>query len=326
LPRLIERLEILPDTPRVSVCIPVYNAGHYLRLAISSVLAQRFTDFELIIVDDCSTEKTESVLAEFEDPRLRFYRNAQNLGLVGNWNHCLELTRGDYIAIFHQDDVMSPDHLMRQVAMLDKNSSIGFVYTNLKRIDALGQEIGGHWLPNLSQPEVDVVLPGEAIFEVVATYGNIIPCPSVVVRRECYERVGLFDASLPFATDLEMWMRIAAHYDVGYLADPLIAQRVHPEQETAKFANTGRDYLDVLQALNLIFSSRLPETHRRHARQTYRALASQSIGMAKWKIRQGQIANGLRYLSVAGKALVSAVHNAKKLSRNELHGSSGRQD
>jgi glycosyltransferase involved in cell wall biosynthesis len=269
-------------------------------------LAQSYTDFELVIVDDCSTESTETIIAEFDDVRLSFYRNTQNLGLVGNWNRCLELAQGKYITIFHQDDVMFPENLKRQVAMLDKSSTIGLVYPNIKRIDAAGNLIGGHWLPQLSQPEVDTIFPGEAIFEAVASYGNIIPCPAVVVRRECYERVGVFDASLPFATDLEMWMRIAACYDVGYLADALVAHRVHPEQETARFANTGRDYLDILHALNIVFSRKLPQTHLRHARQAYKTLRSQAIGMARWKFRQGQIANGLRYMSVASKTLFRA--------------------
>jgi hypothetical protein len=228
---------------------------------------------------------------------------------VGNWNHCIELARGEYIAIFHQDDVMSPNHLNRQVAILNERSTIGFAYSNIERIDAAGQVIGGHWIPGIVQPARDTILPGEAIFEAVATYGNIIPCPTVVVRRECYERLGTFDSRLPFATDLEMWMRIAAHYDVGYLADPLVAQRVHPEQETAKFANTGRDYLDVLHALNIVFSRKLPQTHLQHSRRAYQTLRSQAIGMAKWKFHQGQIVNGLRYMCVAGMALFRAHKN-----------------
>jgi glycosyltransferase involved in cell wall biosynthesis len=306
LSRLINPLAILPDTPKVSVCIPVYNAGEYLRSAISSVLTQCFTDFELIIVDDCSTESTETIVAEFDDARLSFHRNSQNLGLVGNWNRCLELTRGEYITIFHQDDVMFPNNLNRQVAMLNETSTIGFVYPNIRRIDAAGQVIGGHWLPGLTQPEADTILPGEAIFEAVAAYGNIIPCPAVVVRRECYERLGTFDARIPFATDLEMWMRIAANYDAGYLADPLVAHRVHPEQETAKFANTGRDYLDILHALNIVFSRKLPQTHLRHARRAYQTLRSQAISMARWKFRQGRVISALRYMSVASKASLRA--------------------
>jgi glycosyltransferase involved in cell wall biosynthesis len=270
------------------------------------VLRQCFTDFELIVVDDCSTESTEAVIAEFNDSRLQYHRNTRNLGLVGNWNHCLELAQGEYIAIFHQDDVMSPNHLSRQVDILDKNSQIGFAYSNIERINETGTVIGGHWLPDLIQPEQDTILPGEAIFDAIAAYGNVIPCPSVVVRRECYERLGTFDHKLPFATDLEMWLRIAAHYDVGYLADPLVAQRVHPEQETAKFANTGRDYFDVLHAFRIVFSRKLPQTHLRYARRAYRTLAAQAIGMAKWKLRQGQIVNGLRYISVTNLALVHA--------------------
>lgn len=305
-------LERSPQKPKLSVCIPVYNAGVFLRIAISSVLLQSFTDFELIIVDDCSSDLTENVIAEFDDIRLKFYRNTRNLGLVGNWNHCLKLAQGKYITIFHQDDVMLPNNLIRYVTMLEENSTVGLVYSNIKRIDITGQVIGGHWLPSLHQPESDTVLTGKAIFEAIATYGNIIPCPAVIVRKECFEQLGSFDVRLPFATDLEMWMRIAAHYDVGYLSEPLVALRVHLEQETTKFANTGKDYWDILHALNIVFSRELPWTHLQYARQAYRTLGSQALDMARWQFRQGRISYGFRYMSVLSRALFRAYRIKQK--------------
>lgn len=300
----------MPARPKVSVCIPVYNAGEFLRPAIAGVLAQNFKDFEFIIVDDCSTQPIEAVVAEFDDVRLSFHRNAHNLGLVGNWNRCLELARGEYITIFHQDDIMLPGNLAHKVAILEANPKVGFVYSNIRRIDESGQVIGGHWLP---QPATDAILPGWAIFEMVAATGNPISCPSVVARKACYEHLGLFDPRLPFATDLEMWLRIAKHYDAGYLAQPLVAQRVHLGRETSRFQDTGRDYLDVLRALDIVSSQPLPSTHFRHVRKAYRTLSVQAIQQARWKFRKGKFTNGLRYLTVS----------IRSLSRTYFHATAG---
>lgn len=294
----------MTNSPKVSVCIPVYNAGDFLALAIASVLDQEFEDFELIIVDDFSTQPTEAIIQQFDDKRIRFRCNSHNLGLVDNWNRCLELTRGKYITILHQDDMMLPNNLFRKVAMLDANPTVGFVYSNIQQIDQTGQLIGGHWIDQLG---VDSILPGQMLFKMVAVTGNPISCPSVVVRAECYERLGIFNKRLPFATDLEMWMRIAGDYDIGYLAHPLISQRVHPKQATARFQGTGRDYWDVLHALDIVFSRSLPLTHSNYARGCYRTLSLHSIQMARWKFRQGKIIDGLRYLTVSAISLFRIV-------------------
>ena len=85
------------STPKVSVCIPVYNGSDYIAYAIQSVLAQTYKNFNLIVCDNCSTDNTEEIVRNFEDPRLSYVRNNKNLGLVGNENRCLELSKGDYI-------------------------------------------------------------------------------------------------------------------------------------------------------------------------------------------------------------------------------------
>ncbi len=285
--------------PKVSVCIPVYNPGPFLVDAIGSVLAQSFEEFELWVVDDGSTQPVEPLIAGFTDSRLRFKKNRRNLGLVGNWNCCVQLAQGRYIAIFHQDDIMHPDNLRTKVEALDANPGAGFVYSDIWRIDDTGKIIGGHWI---TQPNTDSVFSGKQMYGMIAASGNPISCPSVVVRQECYQHLGLFDARLPFTADLEMWMRIAAHYDVLYLAKPLIYQRVHSAQATARFQGTGRDYSDVLRALDIVRSRALPLEVLPAVTSAYKTLSSHAVQMARWKMRQGQIASGTRYAVVATAA------------------------
>jgi len=281
---------------RVSVCVPTFNPGVHLKPALDTVLSQTFTDFELIIVDDCSSEEVETIVFQIDDPRIRFFRNEANLGLVGNWNRCIDLASGEYVSIFHQDDLMDRENIGSKTAILDLYPQVGIVYSNILRIDENSQIIGGHYI---SQPSQDVVLTGVQLFQMVADTGNPVACPSVMARRECYEKLGRFDDRLPFATDMEMWLRIARVYSVGYLARPLLSHRVHGRQETARFAGSGLDYCDILNALDIAFSNDLPSEYARYRLQAYSTLEGQAWAMANYKLRLGKLKSAWRYGVVA---------------------------
>lgn len=281
---------------RISVCIPTYNGARYVGDALGSVLAQTYEDFELIVCDDASNDETVSVAATFRDERLRIVTNPQRLGLVGNWNRCLDLAGGEYITIFHQDDLMEPTNLVEKVVALEKNPAAGFVYSDINRIDQNGTIVGGHWT---KQPEEDTKFSGDEFFGVVSANGNPVSCPSVIVRRECYDRLGYYDARLPFAVDLEMWLRIAKQYEVAFVAKPLILQRTHLKQETSRFQGTGHDYLDVLRAFDIAFDNPTASPYSALRSKAYRTLSRQAIAMARYKFRGGHLDNGLTYLKVA---------------------------
>ena len=94
--------------PKISVCIPTYNYAHYISFAVESILSQQFTDFELIIVDDCSKDNTEEIVSRFLcDKRVSFEKNERNLGLVANWNKCLSKAKGEYIKFVFADDMLA---------------------------------------------------------------------------------------------------------------------------------------------------------------------------------------------------------------------------
>ena len=220
--------------PKISVCIPVYNGSEYIRDCIKSILSQSFTDFELILVNDASTDDSKKIIQSYDDPRIKYFENDCNLGLIGNWNKCLEHSWGDYICIFHQDDIMSPKNLEKKAAVLDSEKQVGLVYSDTLVIDKMGKIKSNHWF-NLIDPNVDFIRPGQSFFDLMFVNLNIICCPSVMARRECYEKVGGFDARLPFSVDMEMWMRIALFYDVAYLSQPLIEYRFHESNLTHRY-------------------------------------------------------------------------------------------
>jgi len=234
--------------PKVSVCLPVYNGQLYVRDCIESILAQTFTDFELIVVDDASRDDSESIIQTIQDPRVRYVRNAKNLGLIGNWNRCLELSTGEFVCIFHQDDLMDATNLERKVALIDSDPRLGFVYSDVTIVNQDGDRTGTHWF-NLVNPNVDFRQSSSAIFDLLFSNLNLVCCPSVVVRRECYEKLGSFDSRLPLTVDMEMWLRIALFYDVAYIADPLMQYRWHDKNLTHK-------YLD-LDLVHLYLSKRM---------------------------------------------------------------------
>ncbi|MEW6096632.1 MAG: glycosyltransferase [bacterium] len=220
---------MLAKNPKVSVCIPNYNYGHFIGDAIRSVLAQTYKDFELIIVDNCSADNSEEVIKSFRDPRIRFYKNEKNIGMTANWNKCLSLARGEYISILHADDVYLPNFLEEGVKVLDTNPKVGMVYSQVKYINDKGKVIGDS---RGLQPLKSYVLAGEKEFQKLVTHSTNIFCPAVMVRKSIYNAIGNFDESFSLASDYDMWLRISLNYDVAFISQPLACYRVHEDSET----------------------------------------------------------------------------------------------
>src|SRR5262245_7682998 len=125
-------------SPKVSVCIPTFNRAQMLREALLSVLTQTFEDFELIITDNASHDENREVVASIKDDRIRYIRQESNIGIVNNFNQCLHHSRGSYITIFHDDDLMVPDSLCFRVLALDQNRGVGLVHSKFDLIDDHG--------------------------------------------------------------------------------------------------------------------------------------------------------------------------------------------
>lgn len=215
--------------PRVSVCIPVYNGENYLAQSIASVLGQTWRDLRLIVVDNCSSDATPEIARSFADPRLSYHRNPANLGLVGNFNRCLDLADGELVCIWHHDDVMLPENLARKVAFMDAHPAVAFVHGNVWLVDADGRRLMEHWHEDSRR---DYVAGGHEWLERFATHlhlGALVFIGAVLVRRTAYERAGRFRRELPNCCDNEMWIRLALHGDVGCLAEALVEYRKHAE-------------------------------------------------------------------------------------------------
>jgi len=220
--------------PRVSICMPTYNYARYLPQAIESVLGQDFSDFELLVIDDCSSDDTRSVVQAYAavDDRIVFSVNEKNLGMVENWNLCLSRARGSYVRFLFGDDILArPDALGRMVACLDGDRDISLVGSPRNLIDDDSRLLG-----TLTYLPVGKVLPGtEVISRCLCDQRNqnLIGEPSVVMFRKNQARRG-FNPHYRQLVDLEMWFYLLEQGKYAHLAEPLSSFRVHAEQQTAK--------------------------------------------------------------------------------------------
>lgn len=284
---------------RLTVCIPTYNGSRYLSESISSVLAQSFSDFELLIVDDGSTDATREVAQRFNDPRIRCVWGDIRLGLVGNWNRALALCRSEYVCLFHQDDVMAPDNLRQKVAFLDEHPTAGIVHSNVAQIGPAGETLSEWWY--FKPDPADAGLQrGLDFFSRLIGGPNIVCCPSVVLRASCVTELGAFDPALPFTTDLEMWLRIALFHDVGYLVEPLVKYRRHAANETNNFLAVKE--LEHRYAAKRLVLRKYP-THVQDLEALEPQLVEQYIGLALQRaaecFRQQQSEEARQYLAMA---------------------------
>jgi len=210
--------------PKVSVLMPVYNGERYVREALESILAQTFTDYEFIIVDDGSTDGTPFILAEYarQDPRIVLLTNGANRGLVATLNRGLEAARGQYIARMDADDVSLPERLARQVAYLDQHPEVGVLGTNVAYIDSEGRFLNGG-RPKDPQPLSPTLLQWLLLWRCAIYH------PTVMLRRSILAETGLaYDPAFRHAEDRDLWTRLAPYTLIASLPEVLVYYRVLP--------------------------------------------------------------------------------------------------
>ena len=222
--------------PIVSVVIPAYNGAQVIGETIRSVLNQSYADYELIVVDDASVDRTVEVLSGIQDPRLRIVRNATNLGFEGNFNRALEEARGEFIKVLPMDDLLYPTCLERQVEILEANENRDVCLVSCAK-DVITR--GGEFVIR-GRKGFSGRMPGsQAIRRTVRAGTNIIGEPgSVLFRRSLLAQVGRFDGSIPYIIDLDLWCRLLLHGDAYIIPETLCAFRVWPNSMSVKLART----------------------------------------------------------------------------------------
>jgi glycosyltransferase involved in cell wall biosynthesis len=213
--------------PLVSIVVSVYNGRPFLAEAIQSILDQSFRDFELIIVDDGSTDDSQKIVAGFSDARMRLLINKQNLGLARSLNNGIAVANGEYIARQDADDVSLPDRLQTQIEYLRSHAEVVIVGSSVKTINKCGKE-DGVW-PALKS---DIAIKWRLLF------GTAFIHSSVVMRRSALDRVGLYSVEPQFCyvEDYELWSRICASGRCANISFPLVKYRVNSDSICNRYA------------------------------------------------------------------------------------------
>jgi glycosyltransferase involved in cell wall biosynthesis len=271
--------------PAVSICIPAHNAARYLPQAIETALAQDFTDFELVVLDNASTDETREVCQGYDDPRFR-YEYEGTPGQSVAWNRCLELASGDYVILLHADDELEPTFLTRGVHVLESNEDVALVNCAVEHIDEYGTPLE---LQRLF--DGDVVDRDGTVLRRLLLDGCVINPAGVLVRRDAYDSVGGFTDQVVWGVDWHMWIRIAMHGPVAYVNEPLARYRHHTASGTSGVMTSARNGRDEQWAMDDVF--RIAQERRRDLlsvrRLARRGVADRTWWMAERMCQEGEM-------------------------------------
>jgi glycosyltransferase involved in cell wall biosynthesis len=274
--------------PKVSVVIPTRNRADVVSRAITSVLTQTFSDFELVIVDDGSTDRTGELIRQIGDSRIKYLRHDTSRGVSVARNAAIARASGEFIAFLDDDDEWLPEKLRLQIECFERAPKGVGVVTTGYRVQSGAARI------------VEEVMPSQRgwMFENVLRRGSFDHTSTVLARAECFDRVGPFDVTLRYAEDLDMWLRIAGEYQMDFVARLLV--RVYPQVDGLSNDHTLRaagmeahlrKFCDFFDSNGHVFSDRLKTLgtdycfagNTRRGRQLfYRAIAHRPLSVKSY--------------------------------------------
>jgi len=268
------------EKPTVSVVIPTYNRAHLIGMSIQSVLDQTYQDFEIIVVDDGSTDNIEEVVRSFSDPRIKYVKHQENRGGSAARNTGIELAKGEFIAFQDSDDEWFPEKLAKQMKVFENAPmEVGVVYTGFLRIvNDKRIYIPQSWV---KQKEGNI---HEELLK-----GNFVTTQSIVARKECFEKAGMFDESLPRLQDWELVISLSKYYNFKCIDEPLLTSPFTPDSISA-----NKEAL--IKALKIILSK-----HFDDFAEDKNILSKHYFGIGVSLCSNGDFRNGRDYLIKAAK-------------------------
>ena len=225
------------NNPQVSVVIPTHNRSKLIKETIESVLSQTYKEFEIIVVDNGSTDDTREVVCSIDDERIRYYYQENTGSPTKPRNRGIQLAKGKYIAFLDSDDLWLPEKLEKQIPILDNHPEVGLVYSDAYKVDS-GEIIGRVF---------EDVKPCRGNIFPELFLGNFISCLTVVVRKTVLDKVGIFNPDFAIAQDYDLFLRIARFFKVEYVDLPLAKYRVHPGNLSRNSSLVFREQFEILE-------------------------------------------------------------------------------
>lgn len=238
----------------VSVCIPVYNGSATIVDTLDSVLQQTYKNIEIIIVDNCSTDNTVELVRGISDERIKLFCNAENIGMAGNWNKCLEYVTGEYIQFVCADDLLMPECIEKKVECIKSNPEAVMVFGASSIINERDEV-----LMSRCEYKRDMILDGNKLAKKSFYLKNIYGEPTnVLFKSSLVKEVGVFALNMCYATDWEYWLRLSCYGKVGFVSQDLVKYRISTSNETSKIKVKKFLDDDKIMVQNLIESDCMP--------------------------------------------------------------------
>jgi hypothetical protein len=282
---MLDKPDSKAHVPLVTVAIPTFNRASFLPGALTSALNQTFRDFELLVIDDCSSDSTQSIVHSFGDCRIKYVRNATNLGMTANWNKSFDIASGQLVSLLHDDDRWSPTFLERTVALFRENPEIAYVYARTQAIKEDGVVLGRG---KLGLPKKDCVMSAaEAVDRMVRRCE--VSCDCVLVRRGALAAIGGFRDRWPFPMDWEAWIKMAARFPVGFVSEILGRHSEHAGQLSEYYQQTplaiGKEWYGMLR--ETISELPLSKARRDHLMKAAMVALAQTQIVTGWDFAVG---------------------------------------
>lgn len=292
-----ERLEPVAQgeqRPLVSVMIPIYNCAKYLEETLSSVLTQDFDPqlMQIEVVDDGSSDNPEEIVAKINSSRVKFYRREKNGGHTANFYTCLRRSKGIYIHLLHGDDKIKQGFYAKLLPLLEQHDEAGAAFCRSEYIDENGNYL---YDATLRADEPGIL---HSFYDLIS-HRQVLQTPSIIVKRSVYESIGMFNKSLRWCEDWEMWARIGANYPVLYHPEILASYRKHSSSNTAFYQSSGQSIDDLFKGGQIILHWQ-KEAEKK----------AQLLNELKESIAITGLANGKDYLE--NKNFEAATNNLKK--------------
>jgi hypothetical protein len=264
------------EGPALTVAIPTYNGARHLADALRSVLAQEGVAFDLVVSDDRSDDATLEIVRTLVADRARVEVSSERLGLAGNWNRCVTLSRTPWVAVFHQDDVMLPGHLAAHSSAIASDASLGLIASAAEVIDARAVVVPQSIVRRGDLgPEDRIVPPGAFVSELAVE--NPLRCSATTLRAAAHAALGGFDPSYRYVVDWDFWLRVAREWGVAWLCKPTVQVRWHLESETHRFKSGTTD---LEEAERLLGGLHATDAHRLESTRLMRRAAEQRLARA----------------------------------------------